>query len=1179
MRILHFSVCSMHLSIVGVKSAFRDCCVLCSARKMARAGTSDDATVAIEYRHKRNKQKKFSQRSCGRKNSNMDSLSGFLRNIFIIGAFTFIILKLMMKKWKWMERKVCKSFICAFRQINDRTAARQQKEPTLTTITFRGNGTVPRVASENTRNRQVKKPIQTDGNKKLYKQKETLLNGNNANNDRLPIPFTVKKIARVEECVSSKSNFRRTGKAVPSTRPSLWEESCGKRQDRTHYKHLLKPRKFEEHAEKKDKDLITEKGVSSLKSTCSHWERYDVWNEKHVSQRLNNQSDQLNQVLKVNPHTKCNPISSSAPKRFVRLWSVDMDEETQRLASHDRPNGEVENDYAPAMRSKESQHITSQLAKSNDCVPGHNTFNVLSGMTKAMVRLVLIVKRTSYVCFKGFLAGIKNNWRVKECRNIISMIMAYTMTVFTLSAGEAFCSYVHALKGKATKNVTLRVLWKTVDLFISAVSNSKSIVSAFYFRIQAAVSQLMASKLSMPENTSHEETNVLSNFKKGSKVDRSAVIPVVHREQLSSHSEDDHSGGSSFTPITKGDIPITSYRCCCSENSQNTGISFPLQPSRSRSTWKRKSAANYFHPPVYRDMQSKALTKDKKSGKEALCSVLSFTGDKPFMATVGRKRQQKRLVTSANEDLRLSTPSVTCQTKDKITPRLLPPSNVRKVASPKAHTRNMSPRQRRLDLITSVKVSKETQTSSVVNNTKESEAVAHKVMEHAASRPKRSSNGEERASTMENARGSTIIAGTGVNTKRQAIGRTGTISRMQTTALTSATYTSQADEELPSKGITEQVELMEVTESGKSKTLFTIIIPEEMEVTNELTAEPETRQEEMDIGHNPGALTEACDMLQTPLSSNGLVESDAMETEQEHSSLWHLLSFSLPSFLASPALFSFKPREEEMEVDQQVVPFPFSNADHEEMDITEESLAMAKPFMNTMCIAPAAGLERPDTACKLSQQPMMEFTSLASPHEELPGNKRPFAPTIEMFEKNEQQIMQSVAQKQVFQEPVTLLQHLHSPTNSAAELSYKNMVSVRQVGIRQDSLPSEMKGQEIVSAIKYQQTVEQIQLAAPTDPAYYLDEDCNSDLRDDDDDDDENSGSDFEDDSEDEFELDLETIEKFSDLESSPDHTQLITKIMMEKESTQWHSVSDSDSNNKDFGKHVKQVELDLEAI
>ena len=36
MQILHFSVCSMQLSIVSVKSAFRDCCVLCSALSGAR---------------------------------------------------------------------------------------------------------------------------------------------------------------------------------------------------------------------------------------------------------------------------------------------------------------------------------------------------------------------------------------------------------------------------------------------------------------------------------------------------------------------------------------------------------------------------------------------------------------------------------------------------------------------------------------------------------------------------------------------------------------------------------------------------------------------------------------------------------------------------------------------------------------------------------------------------------------------------------------------------------------------------------------------------------------------------------------------------------------------------------------------------------------------------------------
>lgn len=94
----------------------------------------------------------------------MDSVSGFLSNIFIIGAFTFFILKLVTKKWKWIKKKFCKSFICVLRQINARTDTRQQKEPTLTTITSGGNGTVPRVASENSGNRQVKKPNQSERN-------------------------------------------------------------------------------------------------------------------------------------------------------------------------------------------------------------------------------------------------------------------------------------------------------------------------------------------------------------------------------------------------------------------------------------------------------------------------------------------------------------------------------------------------------------------------------------------------------------------------------------------------------------------------------------------------------------------------------------------------------------------------------------------------------------------------------------------------------------------------------------------------------------------------------------------------------------------------------------------------------------------------------------------------------
>ena len=76
------------------------------------------------------------------------------------------------------------------------------------------------------------------------------------------------------------------------------------------------------------------------------------------------------------------------------------------------------------------------------------------------------------------------------------------------------------------------------------------------------------------------------------------------------------------------------------------------------------------------------------------------------------------------------------------------------------------------------------------------------------------------------------------------------------------------------------------------------------------------------------------------------------------------------------------------------------------------------------------------------------------------------------------------------------------------------------------------------------------------------------------------SDSESEFDSDDEFELDLETIEKFSYLESSPDHARLITKIMNEKESTQWHSVSDLHSNGNNLAdKHGLNEMLDLNVI
>ena len=106
----------------------------------------------------------------------------------------------------------------------------------------------------------------------------------------------------------------------------------------------------------------------------------------------------------------------------------------------------------------------------------------------------------------------------------------------------------------------------------------------------------------------------------------------------------------------------------------------------------------------------------------------------------------------------------------------------------------------------------------------------------------------------------------------------------------------------------------------------------------------------------------------------------------------------------------------------------------------------------------------------------------------------------------------------------------------------------------QTPLTSDVTSQEVAQKSRSQLTMEQLQLVPSTN---YIDF----------------SDSESEDDSDDEFELDLDTIEKFSVLEKSPDHAQFITKLLEEKESTQWHNIKDSDSDSDD-GDKLELVEL-----
>lgn len=129
--------------------------------------------------------------------------------------------------------------------------------------------------------------------------------------------------------------------------------------------------------------------------------------------------------------------------------------------------------------------------------------------------------------------------------------------------------------------------------------------------------------------------------------------------------------------------------------------------------------------------------------------------------------------------------------------------------------------------------------------------------------------------------------------------------------------------------------------------------------------------------------------------------------------------------------------------------------------------------------------------------------------------------------------------------------------------------SSEETQLDKDTSEQQVADRELTStpeALLANELDEHLQLVPSTDAAY-LDTVSDSD-----------SGSEF--DSDDEYELDLETIEKFSYLESSPDHARLIAKIMNEKESTQWHSVSDLHSNGNNLeNKHGLSEMLDLNVI
>ena len=344
-------------------------------------------------------------------------------------------------------------------------------------------------------------------------------------------------------------------------------------------------------------------------------------------------------------------------------------------------------------------------------------------------------------------------------------------------------------------------------------------------------------------------------------------------------------------------------------------------------------------------------------------------------------------------------------------------------------------------------------------------------------------------------------------------------------------------------------------------------------------------------------------------------EREREQKSQQRQSSWSFFSVSLPSFMKSP--FTTQATLEEMEVvqeppaslaqqadeemalDEKPVLLKISCAQSEEMDIDSHYLTMSAPLvkphgMDARCpkLTSALGAPAPESM-KVAQQVFNPSRPVAHLLSVLTDTKRPFAPTSGMLEdavvslqmtSGEQPMVQGNTEQVISPDVASVegpsfVQPLIKPTMPKLlpaqnmngktwqpvmhSVTHAVMQQSMQMGSNGDLLPAVPQIVAVPGSASQphlltcvldpndQIKMEQLELVPATaDPS----SDC-VDV----------SDSDEDDDSDDEVELDLETIEKLSQLETSPDHAKVIIKLLAEKElqeAMQLRTESEPDSDS-----------------
>ena len=712
-----------------------------------------------EFRHKRTKGANLIRKSnATRIYFKMENIAWFLRNlIFIITLFICIVVE--MKALIWMARKL-RAYVQYIQRVSEvfdaNTAALQRLEPAVIP------GIKDGITSENVESHQVKTTGQSKKSKKPFKEKEEIVANESVNRGRLPVCTSLLRMNQsgAEGRDSSICSFRRRDMVTPKLRPSLWPK------DST----VKNKRGIWGFQERKSGKILNCFGMASRPADDSFGKMCKVspiWNSTHRPSSLyqsggkSQEGSTFNQVqdngvvskpirMESSPDedviiigddrfSKTEKFTAAPSPTFcpVRLWSVDTDWRTT--------NEEPSTDSDVICASKTENRKLNPGTENTKTSPGDTSNEISLGSNKVIFMITFAVLGVVIYVAQPFCAYVDRKW------DLFTDAVKHTNR-------ELLASWLRILWSKAcvlyqgTVRSAIHTTYGSIRIAFEAVRWEMAGIALRIHSVlvwpQPEASQELRGSSSIKDQERAEKTrarekqemNICSQVQshsgasdrvsttvKTTPVVRSAPFPVhlwsvdINEERVKKHSS--NSGNICSSRTVNNDInPKTSLR---KETLQHDS-------STRRRKEQSKSLPNAVdHTPV------SILCKEgevKLSTKRKVKKKVSLKVDEPVKTSLVEEKQEKAK-TPAQVDLSARS---TYETKEKVMPRLIPPSEVNAVVRAKARVQGKSSPQVGISTLRMpVKTRDESEESGSHTTDKRSSAVEQDVLVDTGCRAKR----------------------------------------------------------------------------------------------------------------------------------------------------------------------------------------------------------------------------------------------------------------------------------------------------------------------------------------------------------------------------------------------------------------------------------------------------------